>query len=1017
MTDQLSQSSSVDDAVSEFKNNLGPQKIAMFRRVSLRDLKTSILKLQRRQDAERQLRDLSQMQPFLDALEQLEDMTKTIVRDNDSSAFFWGPTQFLLLETARHDVAFCELLKVFRRMGQSLPHLPQYKSLFEEQPHLGDVLPNIYKTILNFQLDLLRYFEQEEWRALFNETWDTHRRRATRRILETDKYKSLIESKSSSSTVQDTQRDIQQSRQTEDDRIDEQDLQRLREVSNWLNAATVCNDHNRNVSARENKPSSGRWLLDNAIFANWFDPKFPAIPPLLWINGIPGAGKSVLASLIIEEARKLKPAPTVLYFYCKEGDSSQDNFGAICRTMLFQMLEQDRVLLNTLYPKCCRSGEKELRSEILTKDLLGIAFRSCKSAYIILDGLDECPREEQKRIINWFRELVESLPTSEPERLRCLFVSRGDGRIRNLCEGLESIKITPEHNKSDIENYNQMEASILKSNYPSLPSGTIGEIVEKISKIAKGQFLLAKLIWNNLHYHASSVARLEEELAPGVFPETINDAYRRIMVRINLESPENSRGDIMRLLGWIVCAKRPLKWHEIQAMNSIDLDERRVDIERRSFFRSPSELCGSLIEEHSDGTVDLVHATAKSFLLHDKVIDISTQELRLAILCIDYLNLPVFLEAPINDDVLNGDFAFIDYAVIYWLHHLEAGVTLMRAEREQLTECEEIDELSESLKIFISQHWNSPTASLNLANRHKDKLSHFSSLPCYDQLEQAVASTKKQLKHLGSNLKKEEIALNLSDIVANFRVLLEQLLSEPQDPSHKSILHQYYGTELFKCSRFSCRYFSTGLSSAAERDRHVNKHERPFRCSFGNCTFYSWGFSSETELENHLRNNHPVAQDARPGDNDFPTIEEIERGNRTNQPTDNETRIPEAESTHESPEPEAQPPRLPPQKRQRRTEFICEQCGEVYKKKYNLQSHQRTHEADKTHVCEHCGKRFRRESDLNRHLKIHTGEKEHECQGCGRSFARAETLRQHWDSKVGRACIQSHQQQTIEEQW
>ncbi|KAI0968627.1 putative zinc finger protein [Xylaria arbuscula] len=1014
MASQASQSSLVEDAISEFKISLRPKRLAAFRKVSLWGLKRSIGSLQSRQDEKRQLRDLSRMQPFLDAIEQLGDMTKTISHDTDIFTLFWGPTEFLLLETAKHDTALCELLKLYRLMGESLPHLLQYRPLFQVQPHLGDVLSNIYKTTLNFQLDLLRYFEQEEWTATFSETWGTRRDHTSSKISDIAQYRSLIESESTSVQVRDTQHVIQQSRQVEDDMVNEQDLQRLREVSNWLNAATVRCDHDKNVSARVNNPESGRWLLEHTTFADWFNPKFPAIPPLLWINGIPGAGKSVLASFIIDEARSLKPAPTVLYFYCKEGDSNQDNFGAICRTLLFQMLEQDTLLLNTLYQECCRSGQKVLSSETLTKKLLSAAFRSCKSAYIILDGLDECPREEQKRIITWFRQLVEDLPTTEPERLRCLFVSRDDGRIRSLCDGLESINIRSENTKSDIEKYNQTEANLLKNDYPSLPMEKINGIAEKVSNIAEGQFLLVRLIWKNLNDHASSIARLEEELAPGVFPETINDAYRRIMVRINQELPGSAKNDILRLLGWIVCAKRPLKWHEVQGMNSIDLDERRVDIERRRFFRSPSELCGSLIEKRSDDTVDLVHLTAKFFLLHDRYVDAPTQELQLATLCIDYLNLPVCIAAPTNVRILNGDYAFLDYAVIHWLHHLEAGVTLLRKEREQLMEHRDMEQLAESLEVFVGHHWNSPGVSLSLANSKKEKINCFSGLPFYPQFEQAVASTKRQLKYFGRNLKKEEIALDLSDLVANFRAELERLIMEYVDPMGKEIFHEKYGRNLFKCPRFSCEYFNTGFSSAPERDRHVNRHERPFRCSYENCPSYIWGFSHKDKLEKHLKNNHFIVQETRAGDDEFPTDEDMQRSIVINQPGDNETQTPEAIDDNSISDPEIELPLVPPQKRQRQpqTEFICEDCGKVFKRKYNLKSHLQTHNVEGSYVCEHCNLRFKRENDLNRHYKRHTGERQHKCHGCGKSYARADTLRQHWESRVGQACSRLQHQQT-----
>lgn len=65
------------------------------------------------------------------------------------------------------------------------------------------------------------------------------------------------------------------------------------------------------------------------------------------------------------------------------------------------------------------------------------------------------------------------------------------------------------------------------------------------------------------------------------------------------------------LLRWLVCTKRSLKWHEIQGLKSINLDEQSVEFERQRFVVAPKDLCESLVEIRSDGTLELVHLTAK----------------------------------------------------------------------------------------------------------------------------------------------------------------------------------------------------------------------------------------------------------------------------------------------------------------------------------------------------------------------------------------------------------------------
>lgn len=71
------------------------------------------------------------------------------------------------------------------------------------------------------------------------------------------------------------------------------------------------------------------------------------------------------------------------------------------------------------------------------------------------------------------------------------------------------------------------------------------------------------------------------------------------------------RDEALMLLGWLVCAKRSLKMHEVQTFKSIDLDNRAVHFEQRHFRVHPKELCESLVDVREDGTIELVHMTAK----------------------------------------------------------------------------------------------------------------------------------------------------------------------------------------------------------------------------------------------------------------------------------------------------------------------------------------------------------------------------------------------------------------------
>ena len=101
-------------------------------------------------------------------------------------------------------------------------------------------------------------------------------------------------------------------------------------------------------------------------------------------------------------------------------------------------------------------------------------------------------------------------------------------------------------------------------------------------------------------------------LRPLLGSQLTHISYGRILKRLlSPEARPSSRSASVRnLLGWLACAKRPLKWYEIQGIVAIDLEEGAISAKHR-FLEDCKDLCASLVELGSDQIVSLVHATTK----------------------------------------------------------------------------------------------------------------------------------------------------------------------------------------------------------------------------------------------------------------------------------------------------------------------------------------------------------------------------------------------------------------------
>jgi hypothetical protein len=94
-------------------------------------------------------------------------------------------------------------------------------------------------------------------------------------------------------------------------------------------------------------------------------------------------------------------------------------------------------------------------------------------------------------------------------------------------------------------------------------------------------------------------------------------SYTRILARIRNRTNYGPRSWrlVVRLLGWMACAKRPMRWHEIQAAASIEPEAQRLEFDKKKFREHAQDLCGALILELPGKRLTLVHSTARRYVL------------------------------------------------------------------------------------------------------------------------------------------------------------------------------------------------------------------------------------------------------------------------------------------------------------------------------------------------------------------------------------------------------------------
>ncbi|VUC22967.1 unnamed protein product [Clonostachys rosea] len=269
--------------LERFKNTLEPSDLEDFRSTTFDKLKRSISNIQSEQSSERRLVDLSRIGPFLDSAKRYGEIIETLSQNAEILAYLWT--------TSKNTLAFNEILIAYQKIGNCLAIISDVGATSLDRPQLQTIISDVYQNIQQFHALVLEYFRYPRWEECFTQTWERRKDRFTNQINKIAQDQSLIVGLIGASRIEETRLQIQEGQQETENRFNEEELRQERTVHEWLKASDVEVDHHNLCQLREQYPDSGRWLLQNTTFSQWFDQRFPPIPPLLWINGIPGAGK------------------------------------------------------------------------------------------------------------------------------------------------------------------------------------------------------------------------------------------------------------------------------------------------------------------------------------------------------------------------------------------------------------------------------------------------------------------------------------------------------------------------------------------------------------------------------------------------------------------------------------------------------------------------------------------------------------------------------------------------------
>ncbi|KAK8069384.1 hypothetical protein PG994_006000 [Apiospora phragmitis] len=929
-----------DRAIAEFKHGSGlsREQLDQFQFSSFDDLLQTMGGIQRKHAQDKRWRYMRRLDPFLKSMKEYEKVIEVFLNASDILAFVWITSSVV--------DAFDAFLNVYQ---ESLPLLSSYKSLFSDNSHMQTLLVTIFKDILAIHKEAVIFLKKKyaSTPLLFQGVWKGFEVCVKELKRAFSQHRHLIENRASL--------------------IEFEEVQRIRQLTEdaLAQAAQANVDRQHRFLGRDTSVIAvlGRKILLQANGSlTMTDSKggltrITVLLPLLWLNGKPGAGKSVLASVVADQNRAI-PDVSVGLFYCVQSDPQSNTFISVAKSFLAQMLTQDTTLLPLVYENMrTENGEAVLKKTDNTKMLLDLALR-CRKTYLIIDGIDECERDERKKICSWFSNIVDSLGRTQADEIRCIFVSQDDGIARKDLSGLSAISITTENTERDIHIYSTEWQAKIEQKF-----GTFQEYELNIAKVvtakSQGMFIYAKCVLPEL-YHQASREQLLSHWRSDHFPNDLNEVYLRILQRIKEGLPTATIETIEQLLGWICCAKRPLEWYEIQVAASVDLHSDHVVAEGDDW----------IFVHHSSKYIPTKQSSLYTapFLKNDNIFCISEAEKSLTLISIAYLCTELIDrevdEAVLEAALLAGSYGFLEYTSVCWVPHLLSWLQDSPTDEDML-------DLAESLEAVLDSHFLEQEQNIMVPQKPLKALSPLEDFDIYTSIAQVVVWMRKQIMgfHCGSEA---EDLLDFPQVISKFRSSLEMYFFLNDEDAAQASLGKLYGNNWFKCPRMSCRYFHHGFANRDLRDQHIARHERAYLCTIEGCITATLGCATRAELQKHMLESHGI--------------------------------IGEEDSFRSMPNPDrTQGPKL--------------HCPKSFTRPANLQSHERSHRNERPFACDTCGMTFVRQHDKKRHEETrHAGERRFICYGylrngsawgCQKTFVRADVLNDHHKSQSGRSCIRA----------
>ncbi|KAK6855680.1 hypothetical protein PG995_007831 [Apiospora arundinis] len=821
---------------------------------SLDEVKLAIQQIETRLAASQRLQNIGRIMPFIDALERFSKALEVACNGTAFLPWIWAPIKFVLLAVQEHTHALEKVLAAYADIGSRMPRFSGYLTAFPDNQPFQHLMAFLFEDIIEFHRKAYSWITKPGFSMIFTSVWGRFDNRFGA-LLHTISHTS--EQIDREAVALDIMQAVEARKKSAADCV-ERDQQHQKDqvqgILNWLETTNTDGEMKLEWLLGRHLEGTSGWAVQNSKIRSWLQRGHGG--QVLWINGKPGSGKSVLCAQLIQFLRT-DPNRRVCFFFCDFQTPSHGISACILRSIVAQMLPMVPDAVPYIYDEYV--GKARPSTGDTLKNILQNMFSLTKELRLVIDGIDEVASSEHRKLLRDLLQLTKSTPN-----LKLLLVSQDISTIS--VHLAKHSKITMSEERSSIEKDLGLIVRDSLEEIAGLHGDQIGKEVmsqleSSILTKAEGMYLWVHLVLDLLR-NSSSLHDLLQQVHE--LPTTLKDIYARILNNIASRCSANDLSKVRRLFAWLICnrGKQHLSKHVVRLGMVINSGCAIITRETKPFANA-TDLCKPLIEDGHGNSLVFVHSTVPQYLLDPDsgpFLELLGCELSVTTGCVAQLRQSLELLHDVNNgnskevSVVLGLYALLPYARQYWVTHLLACLDLTSANHlpEEVSEIlTQVERLTEAV-MPLDGHESKENDTVEIDPRLREVLS-----------PRSVEMIKRHTK-TPKNTDSSQPPLVRSTI--HYQRVLRSLTSKKSVsglPSSDFLaFKEEFGPTAFMCHTSGCENAVSGFSSHQSLKGHEARHSQPLHCFEPGCSYNDVGFRTPRELRNHARKRHTSSVEA-----------------------------------------------------------------------------------------------------------------------------------------------------------